>query len=551
MARLDRLAAVKSLAQLGATLGREFSYALLQAVSPWDEESLQRGLQQLVQAEFLYQQGLPPQATYRFKHALIQDTAYQSLLRSTRQQYHQRIAQVLEARFPDLCETQPELLAQHYTEAGLGAQAIPYWQRAGQRTVERSAHAEALGHLTTGLELLKTLPDTPARAQQELDFQLALGPVLMATKGNAAPEVAQAYTRARELCHQVGETPRLFPALVGLWRSYLVRAEVPAAREVGEQLLELAQRQRDPALLLEAHRALGMTLYFPGELTAARVHLEQGLTLYHPHQHRSHALLYGRDPGMDCHIYLAWMLWMLGYPDQAWMAMRQALTLVEGVSHPLSLATARFTAAYLAQLCRHVQDVRAQAEAVMTLATEQGFPQWVAGGTFFRGWALAAQGQAEAGIAQLRQGLAAWRATGAEIGRPRWLTMLAEAYGSVGQTEAGLTILAEALALVEKTGQRVDEAELHRLQGELLLIHAGEDGGAEAEPCFQQALAVARRQQAKSLELRAAMSLSRLWQSQDKRQEACDLLASVYGWFTEGFDTADLREAKALLEELS
>ena len=459
MARLDRLATVKGLAQLGAALGREFSYALLHAVSPWDEGTLQRGLHQLVDAEFLYQQGLPPEATYLFKHALIQEAAYQSLLRSTRQQYHQRIAQVLEARFPARCETQPELLAHHYTEAGLSTQALGYWQTAGQRASERSANLEALGHLTTGLELLTTLPDTPARTQQELDFQLALGPVLMATKGNAAPEVAQAYTRARELCHQVGETPQLFPALFGLWRLYFVRAEVQAAREVGEQLLVLAQRQRDPALLLEAYRALGTTLYFPGELIAARVHLEQGLALYHPHQHRSHALLYGRDPGMDCHIYLAWMLWTLGYPDQALVARRRALTLVEGVSHPLSLATALFAAAYLAQLCRHVQAVSAQAEAVMTLATEQGFPQWLAGGTFFRGWALAVQGQAEAGIAQLRQGLAAWRATGAEIGWPLWLTMLAEAYGSVGQAEAGLTVLAEALALVEKTGQSVYEAD--------------------------------------------------------------------------------------------
>jgi predicted ATPase len=551
MARLDRLATVKALAQLGATLGREFPYTLLQAVSPWDEATLRRGLHQLVEAEFLYQQGLPPQATYRFKHALIQDAAYQSVLRSTRQQHHQRIAQVLEARFPALCATQPELLAHHCTEAGLHEQAIGYWQQAGQRAIARSANLEALGHLTKGLELLKTLPDTPARTQQELDFQLALGPVWMATKGNAAPEVAQAYTRARELCHQVGETPHLFPALFGLWRFYFVRAEVQAAREVGEQLLALAQCQRDPALLLEAHRALGTTLYFPGELTAARVHLEQGLALYHPHQHRSHALLYGRDPGMDCHIYLAWMLWTLGYPDQAWVAIRQALTLVEGVSHPVSLATALFAAAYLAQLCRHVQAVSAQAEAVMTLATEQGFPQWLAGGTFFRGWALAAQGQPEAGIAQLRQGLAAWRATGAEIGWPRWLTMLAEAYGSVGQPETGLTVLAEALALVEKTGQSVYEADLHRLQGELLLLHAGEGGGAEAEACFHHALTIARRQQAKSLELRAAISLGRLWQRQGKRAEARELLAEVYGWFTEGFDTADLQEAKTLLETLA
>ena len=235
MARLDRLAAVKSLAQLGATLGREFAYDLLQAVSPWDEATLRSGLHQLVEAEFLYQQGLPPQATYRFKHALIQEAAYQSLLRSTRQQYHQRIAQVVEARFPELCETQPELLAHHYTEAGATTQAIPYWQRAGQRAVERSAHVEAIAHLTKGLEVLKTLPDTPERIPQELDLQTNLGPVLMTTKGFTAPEVEAAYARARELCRQVGETPRLFPVLHGLWRFYNARGEFQTARELGEQ----------------------------------------------------------------------------------------------------------------------------------------------------------------------------------------------------------------------------------------------------------------------------------------------------------------------------
>ena len=305
MARLDRLATVKGLAQLGATLGREFAYDLLQAVSPWDEATLQRGLHQLVEAEFLYQQGLPPQATYRFKHALIQDAAYQSLLRSTRQQYHQHIAQVVEARFPEICETQPELLAHHYTEAGLLAQAIPYWQRAGQRAIERSANLEAIGHLTKGLECSTTLPDTPERAQQELDLQTTLGPALMVTKGLGAPEVLHAYTRARELCQQVGETPQLFQVLRGLWFFYLMRMELQTARELGEHLLTLAQQVGDPALLLEAHYALGITLNYLGELTTAQAHLVQGITLYDPQQHRPHRragprgglpLLCRRDP---------------------------------------------------------------------------------------------------------------------------------------------------------------------------------------------------------------------------------------------------------------
>ena len=555
MARLDRLAAVKGLAQLGATLGREFSYELLQAVAPWDEGTLQRGLQQLVAAEFLYQQGLPPQATYLFKHALIQEAAYQSLLKSTRQRHHQRIAQVVEVRFPELCDTQPELLAHHYTEAGVMAQAIPYWQRAGQRAVERSANLEAIEHLTRGLDVLKTLPDTPERAQQELDLQTTLGPALMVTKGMGAPEVLQAYARARELCQQVGETPQLCQVLWGLWVFYLMRMELQTARELGEHLLSLAQQVGDPALLLNAHYALGNTLNYLGELTTAQAHFAQGITLYDRQQHRSHA---GLDPGVACIYYAAVTLWWLGYPDQALQRSHEALTLAQELAHPFSLANALFFAAWLHHLRREWPLTHERAEAVRALATEQGFAQFVAGGTFFRGCALAewdpapgaGQGQAEAGMAQMQQGLAAWRATGAKVLRPYGLALLAKASAQMGQHEAGLALLAEALTVLNDTGERRWEAELYRLKGEILLAHAaGHD--AEAEICFRQALDVARRQQAKSWELRAAMSLSRLWQRQGKRTEARELLAPIYGWFTEGFDTADLQEARALLEALS
>jgi predicted ATPase len=282
MARLDRLATVKGLAQLGATLGREFSYDLLRAVSPWDEDTLHRGLQQLVTAEFLYQQGLPPQATYRFKHALIQEAAYQSLLKSTRQQYHQRIAQVVEARFPALVETQPELVAQHYTAAGCTEQAIQYWQRAGQHASERSAHLEAISHVTTGIELLTTLPETPEHTQQALTLYVALGAALQITKGHAAPEVEHAYTQARALCQQVGDTPELVPVLFGLWRFYVVRAQFHTARELGETLLRLAQRAHDPALAVVAHYALGLTWSYLGALPAARQHLEEAIARYTP-----------------------------------------------------------------------------------------------------------------------------------------------------------------------------------------------------------------------------------------------------------------------------
>ena len=549
MARLDRLATVKGLAQLGATLGREFSYALLHAVAPWDEGTVQQGLHQLVAAEFLYQRGLPPQATYLFKHALIQDAAYQSLLKSTRQQYHQRIAQVLEARFPELCETQPELLAQHYTEAGSMVQAIPYWQQAGQRAIERSANLEAIGHLTKGLEVLKTLPDTPDRTRQELDVQTALGLALRAIHGWSAPEAAQAYTRARELCQQVGDTPQLFPVLFGLWTSSVVRPEFQTARELGEQLLSLGQNASDPTLLLQAHWVLGVTLLFMGAFAPAREHLEHVLALYNPQQHRSYTLLYGQDPGATSLYYGALALWYLGYPDQALQRGQQAVTLAQNLSHPFSLAFAMEGMAEIYQFRREAQQTQERAEALMSLSTEQRFAFWLVSATVLRGWALAEQGQGAEGIAQIRQGLTAWQAMGEALYQPRFRALLAEIYGKMGQPEAGLTVLAEVLADGHNTGLCYCEAELYRLKGELLLQQAVGWGG-EAEACFRQALDVARHQQAKSWELRAATSLARLWQQQGKRAEAREILAPVYSWFTEGFDTADLQEAKALLDAL-
>jgi predicted ATPase len=485
----------------------------------------------------------------RYKHALIQDAAYQSLLRSTRQLYHQRIAQVLEARFPDLCETQPELLAHHYTEAGVLVQAVPYWQVAGQRAIQRSAHVEAISHLTRGIGALAALPDTAERTRHELSLQTTLGSALMATKGQGAPEVGQAYARARELCRQVGETPALFPVLWGLWRFYLVRAEYHTARELAELCLSLVQGVQDPALLLVAHHALGGTLYHRGELPPRRAHLEQGLAHYDRQQHHHLAYRYGMDVGVWCHSYLALPLWQLGYPAQALTRNHEAITLAQELSHPFSLAAALDYAAMLHCYRREGQATQERAEAGMVLASEKGFPQFLALGMIMRGWALAVRGQGEEGIAQLHQGLAAFQAVGAELGRSRILAWLAEAYGEAGQPEAGLTALAEALAVVDKTGEQRWEAKVYRLKGKLLLALPVEKH-VEAATCFHQALDIARCQQAKSLELRAAMSLSRLWLQQGRRDAARALLAPIYGWFTEGFDTADLQEAKALLAAL-
>jgi predicted ATPase len=408
------------------------------------------------------------------------------------------------------------------------------------------------------------VPDTPERLQQELLLQTTLGPALMAAKGYAAPEVERAYARARALCRQMGETPRLLQVLLGLEAFYYVRGELQTARELGEQSLSLAQRLQDPVRLLQAHYALGITLFNLGELASVREHLEQVIALHDPQKHPPRAV---QDPGVACLSYAAWALWLLGYPEQALKRSREALTLAQELSHPFSLAVALCWAATLHQCRREEQLARERGEAVITLSTEQGFPFWVAHGTITRGWALAMQGQGEEGIAQLRQGLAAWRATGAEGGRPGQLAQLAEAYGKAGQVEEGLTTLAEALALVDRTGERYHEAELYRLKGQLTLQKFQvssfkfqvEEGLAssvqrlesEAEEYFLKAIEIARKQQAKSLELRAVMSLSRLWQQQGKKDKARQMLAEIYNWFTEGFDTRDLQEARALLEELN
>jgi TOMM system kinase/cyclase fusion protein len=555
MARLDRLATVKALAQLGATLGREFAYELLQAVSPWDEATLQQGLHQLVEAEFLYQQGLPPQATYHFKHALIQDAAYQSLLRSTRQQYHQRIAQVMEARFPETAAIQPELLAHHYTGAGLKEKAIHYWQRAGERAIGRSAYAEALDHLTKGLALVKTLPDTPARIQQELALQSTLGVPLMNIKGWTSPEVETVYRRARELCQQVGETPQLFPVLWGLWRFYNVRAEYQTAFEIGEQSLRLAQDLRDSAFLAVAHHMLGNTLLWMGEFVSSRTHLEQGITLYDPQQHHSQIALYGVDLKVIGRSYEARALWVLGYPDQALKRMCEGLILAQELSHPFSLAWALEWFFNLHNLRREVQAAQDQAERLIALSAEQGFPYFLKNGTCDQGWVLVEEGQREKGIAQMCESVASLKATGANLALSLRLVWLAQAYGKNAQVEAGLAALTEALTFISKNGERYWEAELYRVKGELLRQTAKGNRQtaameSEGEICFRQAIDMARRQSAKSLELRAVVSLSHLWQQQGKRDAARELLAPVYGWFTEGFDTADLQEAKALLKEL-
>jgi predicted ATPase len=504
----------------------------------------------VLEAEFLYQQGLPPEATYRFKHALIQDTAYQSLLKSTRQQYHQRIAQVLEERFPDLVDTQPELLAQHYTEAGQSARAIVYWQRAGERALQRSANREAISHLRRGLAVLTTLPETQERVQQELGLQITLGAALSATRGYGAPEVETAYIRAYELGQHVEDALQMLPVLWGLWYFAAGRTEYERAQALGEHLLQMGQRLQDSILRLAGHAALGVTLLFLGELTQARRHLEQSVSLYDPQQHRALAFLYGIDYGLLGRVCLGWQQLVQGYPSQGLQHSEAALRLAQEVAHPYTLASTLTCAAFVHLWRREVQPTRDQTETLSALATEQGFTLRAAHSALLHGWALVMQGEADGGLAQIRQALSAIRATGAMSGQSFFLSLFVEACEHAGQSEEGLHAVEEALAHVDRTGERLWEAELHRLKGELLCRHTTVQEDA-AETCFQQALAVSREQGARWWELRAAMSLGRLWQHQGKRTEAHALLAPVYGWFTEGFDTVDLQEAKALLDALA
>jgi predicted ATPase/class 3 adenylate cyclase len=555
MARLDRLGPAKEVAQIGAVIGREFSYKLLHAMHPAAENELQTAVKVLTDAELLYVRGIPPEAMYTFKHALIQDAAYEALLKTRRRELHRRVASVLSKQFPELTEGQPELMAHHYTEANLIEQAIPYWQRAGQSATQRSANVEAISYLTKALEMLKTLQESPSRAQQELALQIGLGVPLMLTKGYAAPEVEKVYSRARELYQQVGESPQFFPMLYGLWAFYSVRGEYNTARELGEQLVSLAQGAHDSALLIEAHAARGNTLCFLGELVLALGHLEQAIALYDPQQHRSHAFVYGTDPGVHSLSYATLALWLLGYPDQARKRSLEAFGLAQELSHPYSLAFALVHLLYVHRFSGEVTATQERAKELFALSTEHGFPITLAVGAAHRGWALTEQGRGEEGIIQIREGIDTWRATGSTLFfQPFLLAMLAEAHGKAGLPKEGLTVLAEALAIVNKTGEHFWEAELYRLKGELTL--QSEVQGSqfkvqdEAEECFRRAIDITRRQSAKSLELRAVMSLSRLRQQQSNREEAYRMLAAIYGWFTEGFDTADLIDAKALLEEL-
>ncbi len=547
MARLDRLASVRLVAQIGAAIGREFPYVLLHAVSRLAEDELQTALARLVASELVFQRGTPPDAVYAFKHALVQDAAHGSLLRSSRQQLHAQIAEALETHSPELMDSQPELFAQHYAEAALIEKSVTCWGKAGHRSAARFAMAEATAQLQKGLDQLAMLPNDRERQRQELELHSALGAVLVYVKGFAAPESGQAYARARELWEQLGSPSEFLHIPYGQSRNHIYRGELDLALRSDEDLLRLSRQHNDSAGLVLGHDSSGRDLLVAGRFASSRSHLQEVLALYDPISHRSLVHQAEIHTQVASQSYLGIVLFCLGYPDQALAQSSAAIAEARTLAHPPSLAASLAIGARLLSLAGDHAALDERADELVAVATERGFAFWGALGAIYRGWVKAKNGDMAEGISHLRSGSNTYRATGAELWMPHFIALLAGACESAGQIEEAVTLLDEALRIVERTGERWFAAELNRHKGQLLL----QQGQTEAaEELYRKALSIAREQEAKLWELRATASLARLRRDQGRRAEARDLLAPVYGWFSEGFATPDLREAKALLDEL-
>jgi predicted ATPase len=540
----------KQLLQTLALIGRESAFGLIRQIVSMEVPQLERMLSVLQAGEFIYEQPGASEVEYVFKHALTQEVAYNSLLIERRKQLHEGAGQALESIFAGQLDDHLDQLAHHYSHSNNVTKAVEYLGRAGQQKMRRSAYADAIVDLTAAIDLLQKLPDGPERIQRELFLQLTLGQAFILLKAWAAPEVERAFTRARELCERLGDPPELFPVLSGIHAVHFVRAELRMASELAKQLLRRAQSADDPALMLRANIAVGLTSCHMGELLLARQHFEIAIPLYDRERHRSLAFQTGVDAGVSCLTYAAWILWHLGYPDQAAERSNEAIALAQELSHPHSLAFAWHYFGGLRKFRREARSTQESAEHVIALCAEHGFPSWLAVATVLRGWAIAAQGHNEQGIAQIQEGLAAYRATGGQIGMPYHIGLLAEACLETGRFDDGLAASTEALAAADRHEEHLWEPEIHRVKGELLL-RQNDSNVAEAQSCFERALEIARKQSGRSVELRATMSLARLLATKGQRVQACAMLAEIYGWFTEGFDTADLMDAKALLDELS
>jgi len=557
MARLDRLGPAKEVAQVGAAIGREFSHALLAAVVHKPEAELRSALDRLIAAGLLFRQGVPPHATYLFKHALVQDAAYGTLLREPRRALHARIAEILESQFAEIAESQPELLARHCTEAGQIEKAASLWGKAGQRSLERSALVEAIEQFAHALTQVAALPATPALRREEIKLQVALINPFMHVKGFGAPETKAVVERARLLIEQaeaLGEPPEdpllLFSVLFGFWVANLVAFNGDVVCELAAQFLALAEKQGATIPLMVGHRLMALSLLSTGDIAQGRAHYNQAIALYDPAEHRQLATRFGEDHRVAIFSHRSWALWMLGYPEAALADADHALKDAREIGQAATLMNALSMPSFTHVLCGNYAAAKARSDEVIALANEKGALFWKASGMIVQACVLALTGETSDAVQKLNSGIATFRSTGATAFTPWYLSILARAYAELGQFDDAWRCIGEAITAVKTTKETMHEADVHRIAGEIALL-SPEPDAAKAEAYFERALVVARQQQAKSWELRAAMSMARLWRDQGKRDEARTLLAPVYGWFTEGFDTLNLKEAKALLDELA
>jgi predicted ATPase len=549
LARLDRLPAAKTVAQIGAVIGRSFSYELIASVAGLPAPALQEGLAQLVGSELAFARGAPPEASYMFKHSLVRDAAYDSLLRARRALLHGRVAEALLNQSPDAAEVHADLLGYHCAEAGLIEQAIDHWLKAGKSALGRSANIEAISQLQKGVQSLGRLEDDATRRRKEIDLRLALGGAFLMVRGQASPEARDAFSRVRALCQLAGASAAPVMVTWGLWLSHLNQAELAASTEYAEELLHYASDEADVVAKALGHRSMALSMFFQARHSGAVEHLTQTLDLqanFSEDMTNQHGYRVTTD---TAHSLLSWALLLQGHVDQALAERRTAVAQARCSNSPNSLTITLHQSCVFYQLLADHHEVEEHCTELIALSGEQGFAHWLATGTIFRGWCIAVRGERDRGLAEMRRGLAAKQAAGAELKVPYYLGLMAVLAGESGEEDATL-LFAYALKRIERTGERWFEAELHRLKGEVFL------GGAEpsfdqAEVEFQRALAIAREQEAKFWELRAATSLARLWSDQRRNEDARNLLAPVYNWFTEGFGAPGLEEAKALLDELT
>jgi predicted ATPase/class 3 adenylate cyclase len=547
MARLDRLAQIKEVAQIGAAMGREFSYRLLAAVAPMTDVLLKAALAQFGVADLILCRGEAPDATYIFKHALVQDAAYSSLTRNKRQQLHSRIANALKEQFSETVETQPELLAHHLEQAGLTEQAIEYLRIAGQRAIERSANAEAIGHLKHALGVLESLQAGEDRTRLAFGLETMLAQALIAARGYAASETKETLLRARTLLDDSTEPSQKFSVLYGLWACYYVGGEGDMLRTAAAELLVEAERHGGTAVLCLSHRLLGTTYISTAQFGAARQHLERARALYDPQHHPPFRYLYGQDMGATVLCYLSWAQWHLGYVDQASRTAAEAVKHAEALAHPFTLAyTIGHARGMMDVFRRRPDETRSYAALIVSICNEHGFPFWAASGQVLEGWAATCHGDTDRGIKLLRAGVAAWRETGARLWLPIYLALEAEGLWKAGDSDAALQTIEQAIAASKETGERWAIAEVMRMKARLLAARQAADG--EIESLLLESIEVARRQQARCWELRAACDLARLWQRQGREIEAFNVVRSIYDQFTEGLDTPDLLDARAIMD---